>query len=85
MEKFSLLLKRITAKGEIPVLSFDVNAQTNMLALLDGQQCACSILGADGYKLMDAGMMVGGDTLERNMTFINKDDEMIDFVLYIVS
>ena len=31
MEKFSLLLKRITAKGEIPVLSFDVNLREALL------------------------------------------------------
>lgn len=82
---YTLVLKRLTSQGKIPVFSFDVNAQDNMMALMDGQQCVCNFLGSEGYELMDAGMMVSGDTLERNMIFMSKDDEMIDFVLYIVA
>ena len=83
MNTYTLVLKRLTSQGKIPVFSFEVNAQDNIMALMDGQQCVCNFLGSEGYELMDAGMMIGGDTTERNLVFI-KDDETYDFILTII-
>lgn len=82
MKKYTLVLKNIWSKGMMPVFSFDVNAQDNRTALLDGEKCVVSYLGAEGYNLINSGMMIGDETV-RTLTF-TRDGEETDYVLHII-
>lgn len=83
MNKYTLVLKRITAVSQVPVKSFEVTAENNLLALLQGDRIVQDLFKEDGYELIDAGMWVGDDTSERNMVFV-KGDETFDYILVII-
>lgn len=81
--RYTLLLKRLTAEGEEPVLSLELYAEDNMKALLEGEKHVQDIIGKEGYELVDAGMLMSRKVKERDLLFV-KDDEEYDFVLSII-
>lgn len=81
--RYTLVLKRLTAEGEVPVLSLELYAEDNMKALLEGEKHVQDIIGKEGYELVDAGMWIGSNVKERDLVFV-KDDEEYDFILSII-
>lgn len=82
MNTYTLVLKRVTAQCKMPIISFDVCAPSNELALSDAKKCVIIFLKEEGYKLVNAGVPMGND-LEMNLTF-TKDDEEYDYILNII-